>query len=71
MVLPADQRKCRNVVAAENKLLGVATATICAGTGSPWPIDAETRAVVVIAIIIAIIVRLFRPALLRPVRIAR
>lgn len=61
MVLPADRRRCGKIVTVENKLLCVATATFGAGTSSPWPIDAETRAVVVIAITIAIIIRLFRP----------
>jgi len=67
MVRPAQQR-CAEIGGFENKLLYVGAGSIAAGANSPWPMDADSRAVTIIAVIIAIIVRLARPA---PSRLAR
>jgi len=56
-MVPPAQRQRGKIGDLENSLLYLGAASIAAGANSPWPIDADSRAVTVIVIIIAIIVR--------------
>lgn len=60
-MIPPAQHSRRRIDDVEGRLLCLATAGIAAGANSPWPIDADGRAAAVMAIVIVIIVRWFRP----------